>query len=261
MTNRIDTLFQNKKNDVLTVYFPAGFPSIDDTLPILIELEKAGADIIEIGIPFSDPLADGETIQMASQQALENGISLKKLFEQLTEMRKYVTVPVLLMGYLNPVYRYGIEAFCADCNNVGIDGVILPDLPQSEFNEKYRTMFEGYGIKNVPLITPYTPQNRIQEIDKGENGFIYVVASASTTGAKKDISADQVNYFKRIRGLNLQTPTQIGFGIADKQSFQKACNYCNGAIIGSAFVKTLQDNREVAGFNVKEFIESIKSCS
>ncbi|MCL3778824.1 tryptophan synthase subunit alpha [Prolixibacteraceae bacterium JC049] len=257
MDNRIDVLFREKKENVLTIYFPAGFPELNDTLSILVELEKAGADVVEIGIPFSDPLADGETIEMASQKALQNGISLKLLFEQLKEMRKYVSIPVLLMGYLNPVYRYGIEQFCVDCKAVGIDGVILPDLPMREYRKNYQTIFHKNGLKNVPLITPQTPVERIEELDKEEHGFIYVVASSATTGAKSGISKEQEDYFARIKALQLKTPTQIGFGIADSASFNKACEFTSGAIIGSAFVKAIQNGGELA-VNVKNFVEFVK---
>ncbi len=254
--NRIKELFQNKKN-ILSIYFSAGYPNLNDTVPILQSLEEAGADLVEIGIPFSDPLADGPTIQKSGEQALKNGMSLKVLFEQLADVRKKVKMPLILMGYLNTVHKYGIEAFAEKCNEVGVDGVILPDLPFQEYLDVYKETFDKNGISNIFLITPQTPEERIKLIDENTNGFIYMVSSASVTGAKKGISDSQLEYFERVKKLNLQNPALIGFGISDKESFNATCQYAEGAIIGSAFVKLIGDAKNLNA-DIKNYIKSIK---
>lgn len=255
--NRIDQAFIDKKERLLNVYFTAGYPNLEDTLTIAKALDEGGADLIEIGLPFSDPVADGPTIQESSTRALKNGMNLKKLFDQLSDLRKHVNVPVLLMGYVNPVLQYGFEAFCAKCAEVGIDGLILPDLPMYEYEEMYQAVLEKYGLYNVFLITPQTSDERIQKIDELSKGFIYMVSSASTTGAKKGISSDQVSYFQKINGLGLKNKRLIGFGISDNQSFSKACEYADGAIIGSAFIKLLEEDSSAE--NIKNYIHSVKS--
>ncbi|TKG91052.1 tryptophan synthase subunit alpha [Puteibacter caeruleilacunae] len=255
--NRINQLFENKKNNILTVYFTAGFPELNDTLTILKSAEEAGADIVEIGMPFSDPLADGPTIQASGDKALENGMSIAKLFEQLKDMRKEISIPVLLMGYLNPVHRYGWDKFLQQCEYCGIDGLILPDLPIEEYKSDFKDKFEKIGLSNVFLITPQTPNERIRMIDELSTGFIYMVSSASTTGAKSGITEEQEAYFNRIAQMELKSPVQIGFGISDRGSFNRACEFADGAIIGSAFIKAIQKSGSI-DVNVKNFISSIK---
>lgn len=255
--NRIDQAFIDKKKDLLNVYFTAGYPQLKDTLEIAENLEKGGADLIEIGLPFSDPIADGPTIQESSTKALGNGMSLKLLFEQLADLRKKVTVPVLLMGYINPVLQFGFEAFCQKCQKVGIDGLILPDLPMYEYEEMYKDILEQYGLYNVFLITPQTSEERIRKIDGLSKGFIYMVSSASTTGAKTGISTQQIAYFERVKALQLKNKLLIGFGISDHTSFSKACEYADGAIVGSAFIKLLADNSSEE--NIQSYIQSLKN--
>ncbi|MBV6644653.1 MAG: tryptophan synthase subunit alpha [Cyclobacteriaceae bacterium] len=254
--NRIDQAFQDKKQDLLNVYFTAGYPELEDTIRIAKSLDEAGADVIEIGIPFSDPIADGPTIQDSSQKALNNGMTLAILLDQLKDLRSQVTVPVLLMGYLNPIIQFGMEKFCAKCKEVGIDGLILPDLPMHEYIDVYKTLFDKYELHNIFLITPQTSEKRIREIDQYSRGFIYTVSSASTTGARASISEGQEDYFKRIRDMKLKRPIMIGFGISNHDTFQAACQYADGAIIGSAFIKVL-DNDSTA-MSIKKFVTSVK---
>lgn len=254
--NRLTELFQKKGKNLLNIYFTAGYPSLNDTCKILKALDASGADMIEIGMPFSDPLADGPTIQKSSELALENGMTIKLLFEQLKDIRKEVNVPILLMGYLNPVLQYGIEAFCKKCAEVGIDGIILPDLPFDEYNERYKHIFEANNLSNVFLVTPQTSPARLKKIDESTQGFIYVVSTNSTTGNSKSIQ-DASEYFKSIQSANLSNPYMIGFNIHDKETFEFATKYANGAIIGSAFINmlTLSNNIEA---DIKAFIKSIK---
>ncbi|MFT5237974.1 MAG: tryptophan synthase alpha chain [Flavobacteriaceae bacterium] len=232
-----EKLSENKK--LLSIYFTAGYPSINDTIPILESLEKNGVDMVEIGLPFSDPLADGPTIQASSTQALKNGMTTELLFQQLEGIRDTVSIPLILMGYFNPVLQYGVEAFCKKCNEIGIDGLILPDLPLAEYKEHYKSIFEKYGLANVFLITPQTSEERIREIDAASNGFIYMVSSTSTTGAKKGVSSEQERYFNRISSLSLSNPQIVGFGISNATTFSQATAKAKGAIIGSAFIKML----------------------
>ncbi|MEM9340255.1 MAG: tryptophan synthase subunit alpha [Bacteroidota bacterium] len=255
-TNRIDQVFNNKEN-ILNIYFTAGFPKLDDTLRVAKSLEEAGADILEIGIPFSDPLADGPTIQDSSQKALENGMSLRKLFDQLQDLRTSVTIPVLLMGYINPILQFGIKEFCEECGKVGIDGVIVPDLPMHEYQDTYRSYFEENGIHNIFLISPNTSTDRIRLIDENSGGFIYMVSSSSITGAKSTTTEGQVDYYKRVAEMKLKNPRLIGFGISNKETFLTACQYANGAIIGSAFINLL--NQDASDEAITTFIQSIKS--
>ena len=255
--NRIEQLFEEKKERILSVYFSAGYPKLDDTANIMKWLEDAGADLIEVGIPFSDPVADGPTIQESNKIALDNGISLKLIFEQISEIRQTVKIPIILMGYINPVMQYGVEAFCAKCKEVGVDGLILPDLPMQEYIGDYKKLFEAHGLLNIFLITPQTADVRIKEIDKNSKGFIYMVSSASTTGAKTDISHDQVAYFERVKAMNLANPTLIGFGISNKETFNRACANASGAIIGSAFIDVLTDAKNLKA-DIASFIKSVK---
>ena len=254
--NRIDQLFQSKGDRILNVYFTAGYPNLQDTAQVMQGLEKAGADLIEVGIPFSDPIADGPTIQESNGIALDNGMTLKVLFEQLQDIRKAVSVPFVLMGYINPIVQYGIEAFCAKCEEIGVDGLILPDLPMFEYLDTYKPLFDKHGLYNIFLITPQTSEARIREIDDNSNGFIYMVSSASTTGAKSSISTDQEAYFARIKGMNLKNPTLIGFGISNAETFDRACANANGAIIGSAFIKALAGEGALEQ-KIEDFVGSV----
>jgi len=257
LVNRIDQVFQEKGKDLLNVYFTAGYPNLEDTMPVAAALSKHGADFIEIGLPFSDPIADGPTIQESSDIALANGMTLRVLFDQLSDLRREVDVPVLLMGYINPILQFGFEAFCEKCQEVGIDGLILPDLPMYEYLTHYKALLDQHGLYNIFLITPQTSSERIREIDRHSKGFIYMVSSASITGAKSTITETQIAYFERIKGMNLERNTLIGFGISNHDTFQRACNYADGAIIGSAFIKHLKgDNSELG---IKKFIQDIKN--
>lgn len=240
--NRLQQLFKNKKKDILSIYYTAGYPNLNDTLKIAMALEKAGADFMEIGFPYSDPVADGEVIQGSSKQALENGMTLPILFDQLKDLRKHVKIPILLMGYVNVVLQYGVANFCKKCQEVGIDGCIIPDLPMYEYEEIYRECFEQHGISNIFLVTPQTSEERIRKIDQLSNAFIYLLSSAATTGKDLAVSTEARTYFSRIKEMKLNNPVMIGFGISDKQTFEAANEYANGAIIGSAFVKNLDEN-------------------
>jgi len=241
--NRINQLFQNKNKNILSIYYTAGYPNLDDTLTIARALEQAGAEMLEIGFPYSDPVADGPVIQASSKQALDNGMDLKLLFEQLKDLRKYVNIPVLLMGYVNPLLQYGVENFCKACAEVGVDGLIVPDLPMVEYEEFYKDIFQQHGISNVFLITPQTAVERIHKIDELTNGFVYMVSSSATTGKNLSLSQVTEDYFSRVAALELKNPTMIGFGISDQPSFEKACQYASGAIIGTAFVKALESDK------------------
>ena len=253
--NRIDEVFSRKKKGVLNIYFTAGYPKINDTLRIARTLEGAGVDIIEIGIPYSDPIADGPTIQDSSQKALDAGMSLKLLMRQLQDLRKHIKIPVILMGYINPVLQYGFTKFCQDCKEVGIDGVILPDLPMQEYAEMYQVTFEEYGIYNIFLMTPQTSEKRVLQINEASKGFIYMVSSASITGAKQEVSQAQIDYFERIQKMKLSVQRLIGFGISNKETFDNACQYASGAIIGSAFINQL--NKDDSDEAITSFVGSI----
>jgi tryptophan synthase alpha chain len=255
--NRINQLFQDKKNNILSIYFTAGHPALNSTVSILRELEKAGVNMVEVGMPFSDPLADGPVIQESSTVALKNGMSLVTLFEQLANIRNEVKMPLLLMGYINPVLQYGIDKFCQKCSEIGIDGVILPDLPLDEYKEEFKATFDKYNLHFISLITPQTSDERIKMIDSMSNGFIYMVSSASTTGAKSNIAEKQIEYFNRVKAMNLKNPLVIGFGISNHETFARACSYANGAIIGSAFVKLLTDNTDYLQ-KIVPFIKGIR---
>ncbi len=258
MKNRINQLFETKKENILSIYFTAGFPRLNDTVEVIQQLEKNEADLVEIGIPFSDPTADGPTIQHSSEIALKNGMSLKLLFSQLKDIRKSVNIPLILMGYLNPVLQFGVEKFCTSCREAGIDGVILPDLPLEEYEEQFQQHFLKNNLHNILLITPQTPESRIRKIDESSDGFIYMVSSASTTGAGKKADDFNFGYFQRIQKMNLKNPRLIGFGISDHDTFSNACRYASGAIVGSAFVHALQQEKEPARA-VHLFIKSIKN--
>ena len=249
--NRIEKLFSEKKKNILSIFFTAGYPQLEDTENIICELQNSGADMIEIGIPFSDPMADGPTIQQSSHVALENGMTLHKLFEQLKNIREKINIPLILMGYLNPVLHFGIENFCKECRNIGINGLILPDLPLKEYQDEYKNIFKKNGLLNIFMITQQTSESRIRQIDEASRGFIYMVSSSSTTGAAGQISDEQIKYFERIKLLNLENPCLIGFGIHDKSTFESACEFAAGGIIGSAFINELSK-----GENLKQTINN-----
>jgi tryptophan synthase alpha chain len=254
--NRIDKLFREKKGTILSVYFTAGYPRLDSTAGIIGALTEAGADMIEIGMPFSDPVADGPVIQHSSEKALRNGMNLKLLFDQLTEIRHEVKIPLLLMGYLNPVMQFGVENFCRECTRTGIDGVILPDLPPIVYKEEYFSIFNMYNIYNIMLISPQSSVERITAIDKISRGFVYMVSSSSVTGSKGNFSDDQISYFKRVGEMKLRNPVLIGFGISNHETFINAGKFARGGIIGSAFVNILeQDGNDFENINqfMKEF--------
>lgn len=242
--NRINYLFEKKKENILSVYFTAGYPKLEDTLPTLLSLQTNGVDLIEIGIPFSDPMADGIVIQNSSQVALQNGMSIRKLFDQLTAVRAQVNIPLIMMGYLNPVMQFGFENFCRECNRVGVDGMIIPDLPLSDFLAEYKEIALRYHLEFIFLITPETSEERIRLIDSQTNGFIYMVSSAATTGTQTSFD-NKVDYFNRINAMNLKNPRLIGFGISNKSTREMVCKYSSGAIIGSAFIKALEETQDV----------------
>ena len=252
--NRIDQKFQEDKK-LLSIYFSAGHPNLEDTVPILKNLQAAGVDMIEIGLPFSDPLADGPTIQESSTQALRNGMTTNKLFSQLEGIRGHIDIPLVIMGYFNPMMQYGIEKFCQRCEAIGIDGLIIPDLPVDVYHDKYKSLFDQHGLYNMFLITPQTPDERIRYIDRVSNGFIYMVSSAAVTGAQNTFGYTQTSYFKRIANMNLKTPTIVGFGISNAATYTAATNYSKGAIIGSAFIKFL---KEKGVDQIQNFVAEIK---
>lgn len=235
---RIEKLFQNKNKEILSIYFTAGYPKIDDTVSIIETLEKKGIDLIEIGIPFSDPMADGVVIQQSSQMALKNGMTLRKLFSQLSTIRETVKIPLVMMGYLNPILQFGFEDFCKECDKIGIDGMIIPDLPMNDYLQFYKPIAEKYNLNFIFLITPETSEERIRQIDDNTNGFIYMVSSAAITGTQQSFS-HQINYFERIKNMNLKNPRLIGFGVSNKATKEMTFQYASGAIVGSAFIKTL----------------------
>lgn len=257
--NRIKKLFSDKKRNIVSIYFTAGFPQLNDTNIILNALQKHGADLIEIGMPYSDPLADGPVIQHSSMKALQNGMSIKILFDQLNKNWNSPSgatgVPLILMGYLNPVLQYGIEKFCSDAHNAGIDGIILPDLPLHEYETEYKKLFEKYKLDFIFLITPETSEKRIKKIDAISNGFIYAVSSSSITGTDKDMSA-QEKYFQRLKDMKLKNPIMIGFGIKDNKTFSQACKHAAGAIIGTAYIKAIENSNDIEA-DTKKFINSI----
>jgi tryptophan synthase alpha chain len=255
--NRLDQLFEKKRERVLNIYFTAGFPHLEDTGTIIETLQEAGADIIEIGMPYSDPVADGPTIQKSNDIALENGMSIRKLFEQIKDIRNTVSIPLVMMGYINPILQYGIDRFCKQCKETGIDGLIVPDLPLWEYENIYKKSFEENGIYNIFLITPQTSIERIKSFDRISKGFIYAVSSASITGAKSTIGTEQEEYFKKLQSLKLKNPFLIGFGISDNFTFNKACDYANGAIIGSAFIKVLEKEGNIKE-NIVDYIKAVR---
>ena len=242
--NRINMLFDRKKENIFSVYFTAGFPQLDDTVPTLKALQANAVDLVEIGVPFSDPMADGIVIQNSSQQALKNGMSIRKLFSQLTDIRDHIHIPLVMMGYLNPIMQFGFEEFCAECSRVGVDGMIIPDLPMADYLEEYKEIAENYGLEFIFLITPETSDERIRLIDSHTNAFIYMVSSAAVTGTQSSFDT-KVDYFNRINAMNLKNPRLIGFGISNKSTVDMVNKYSSGAIIGSAFIKALETTNDI----------------
>ncbi len=250
----VSKLLEQKSSNVLSIYFTSGFPELNDTTRVIQGLSEAGVDFIEVGLPYSDPLADGPTIQDSSQKALKNGINLDIVFDQLMHIKESNTTPLVLMGYLNQMLKYGEDKFCQKVVECGIDTLILPDLPMVEYENHYQELFDKYGINNVFLITPLTSEERIRKIDSYTKSFIYMVASSSITGAKGEISQQQIDYFERIQSMNLQSNLIVGFGISNHQTFSKACEYGNGAIIGSAFIRFLEQNGVE---KISDFVDSV----
>ena len=255
--NRIDRLFKEKKCGILSVYFTAGYPQFDDTVEVIEALEKQGVDLIEIGVPFSDPMADGPVIQASGARALENGMSVKRLFGQLAAIREKVSIPLVLMGYLNPVIQFGFDNYCAEAVKCGIDGLIIPDLPFTEYMESYKPVAEKYGLHVIMLITPETSEERIRLIDEHTSGFIYMVSTASVTGAKNSFGDQSLAYFRRVNAMKLKNPRLIGFGISNKDTFDAACREASGAIIGSKFISLLGSEKTIGGV-VKKLVEAIR---
>lgn len=252
--NRIDQTFQ-KNEKLLSIYFSAGHPELEDTVPILRALQDSGVDMVEIGLPFSDPLADGPTIQESSTRALRNGMSTEMLFNQLENIRDSIHIPLVLMGYFNPMMQYGIERFCQKCQAIGIDGLIIPDLPIDLYHQRYKVLFDQYNLHNMFLITPQTPEERIRYIDSVSSGFIYMVSSASVTGAQSSFGNTQEAYFRRIAAMQLQTPLVVGFGISNAETFRAATRFSRGAIIGSAFIQFLEKKGVTS---IPDFIKKIR---
>ena len=255
--NRITNLFQTQKDGILSVYFTAGYPNLNDTASILKALQAKGIHMVEVGIPFSDPMADGPVIQEAATQALRNGMSLHLLFEQLKEIRSEVQIPIILMGYLNPIMQYGFEIFCASCVEAGVDGMIIPDLPYADYISDYKEIADRHDLKMIMLITPETSEERIRQIDAHTSGFIYMVSSAATTGAQQDFNEQKQAYFRRINAMNLQNPRLVGFGISNKATFEAAIAHSSGAIIGSKFVQLLKSEATPAEA-VDKLLEALK---
>lgn len=254
---RIEKLFKKRNSNILNIYCTAGYPQFNSTLEVMKALQDSGADIIELGIPYSDPLADGPVIQESSSIALANGMTIKKLFEQIKDLRKNIAIPVLLMGYMNPVLQYGFEKFCTDAAAVGIDGLILPDLPEHEFETEYGGIIKRHGLDFIFLVTPETSEQRIRKLDELSSGFLYAVSSSSTTGSDKNMTNVRA-YLQKLQDLKLKNPVLVGFGIRDKNSFETACAKANGAIIGTAYIKALAGPGNIADIT-RKFLESIKS--
>lgn len=254
---RLQQLFSRKKERLLNIYFTAGFPNLNDTETIVLALEKAGADLIEIGMPYSDPLADGPTIQHSSQVALANGMTLKLLFEQIRSIRRRTQIPLILMGYFNQMMQFGESAFLQTCADAGVDALILPDLPLEEYEKYYKSQFEALKLGAIFLITPQTSEARIRKVSELSRGFVYMVSSDAITGGNREISAQQRAYFQRIADMNLPHPRLIGFGISDQKTFETACQYANGAIIGSAFIRALENSDDVAR-TTADFVAGLK---
>ena len=256
LMNRLQNLFHTKKNNLLSIYYTAGYPELNTTVDIAEALEKAGADFLEIGFPYSDPVADGPTIQHSSETALQNGMTVHVLFEQLKDLRKRVNIPILLMGYVNPILQYGIEKFCKTATEVGVDVIIVPDLPMYEYEALYSQYFLDNNLSNIFLVTPQTSEDRIRKIDELSNSFIYLLSSSSITGGSLNVSTNIEDYYKRIKAMELNNPAIIGFGISNNSTFTKACEYASGAIVGSAFVKLLAEDNYLE--KIPAFVKGIR---
>lgn len=253
--SRLKDLFQHKQQNVLNVYCTAGYPTLESTIEVMQALQDNGADLIELGMPYSDPLADGPVIQASSSIALANGMTIEKLFGQLKGFRHKITVPVVLMGYMNPVLQFGFEKFCQYAADCPVDGIILPDLPEYEFENEYREILQRYGLDFIFLVTPETSEERVRKLDSLSSGFLYAVSSSTTTGGNTDF--DEVEqYLQRLQSYQLNNPVLVGFGIKDKKTFESACKYANGAIIGSAYIKALEGANDMEG-TTKQFLDSI----
>ncbi len=255
--NRINRLLGKKKKNILSVYFTAGFPELADTVEIITELDKAGVDLVEIGIPFSDPVADGPVIQRSSEKALKNGMSLNILFSQLKSIRDKTDIPLILMGYFNPIYRFGVERFIDKCRETGIDGTIIPDLPVEEYRLNYDSFFSENEINNIFLVTPQSSDHRIRYLDSISKGFLYVVSTAATTGSKKEFDPTHLDYFRRLKDMDLKSARLTGFGISNSVTFRQACEYSNGAIIGSAFINILEEEGNLS-VKINKFTEMFR---
>jgi tryptophan synthase alpha chain len=253
--NRLEELFQRKKNNVLNMYCTAGFPRFESTLQVMKALQDNGADIIELGMPYSDPLADGPVIQASGSKALQNGMTIERLFAQLQDCRKEIYIPIILMGYMNPVLQYGFERFCQHAAAIPIDGLILPDLPEHEFETEYANIIHRYGLDFIFLVTPETSEERIRKLDALSTGFLYAVSSSSTTGKKQDFTEVE-KYLQRLQSMNLKNPVLVGFGVKDKENFESACKYANGAIIATAYIKAIENATDIEQ-GTKEFLQSI----
>jgi tryptophan synthase alpha chain len=253
--SRIKELFEKKEHNILNVYCTTGYPQLNSTRDVMKALQDNGADLIELGVPYSDPLADGPVIQASGSKAIQNGMTVSKLFEQLKDFRKEIYVPIVLMGYINQVFQYGFERFCAEAEKLGIDGLIFPDLPMYEYENEYKEIIKKYNLDFIFLVTPETSEERIKKLDSLSSGFLYAVSSSSTTGNEKDFSTTE-NYLKKLQGLNLKNPVLVGFGIKDKETFSTACKYANGAIIGTAYIKALENTNNVKEAT-KQFLDKI----
>jgi tryptophan synthase alpha chain len=253
--SRIKDLFERKKKRILNMYCTAGYPQLNSTVEVMKSLQNSGADLIELGMPYSDPLADGPVIQASGMKALQNGMTISKLFDQLEGFRKEINVPVILMGYLNPLLQYGFEKFCSKAAEVGVDGLIIPDIPVYEYENEYKPIIEKYGLDFIFLVTPETSEERISKIDSLSSGFVYAVSSSSITGSDKDFSPVEA-YLERLSNMRLKNPILVGFGIKDRQTFDTACKYANGAIIGSAYIKALENGGNIQQ-TTKSFIDSV----
>ncbi len=258
MKNRITELFEKKKKNILNIFYTAGFPGLNDTKRIAESLQASGADMIEIGIPFSDPIADGPTIQESNKIALDQGMNVALLIDQVRALRSTVSIPVVLMGYLNPVMQYGMDNFMRDAVDAGVDGLILPDLPLDEYVNNHKSLAESLNLSFSFLISPTTSEKRIRKIDSISSGFIYAVSSSSTTGAKREFSEEQISYFKKLQSFGLKNPFLIGFGVSSHQTYLQACNYAAGAIVGSSFITALKESNDLSS-DIKSFVQKIKS--
>lgn len=256
MENRINNLLKTKDN-ILSIYFTAGYPGLNDTVSIIKQLERDGADMLEIGVPFSDPVADGPIIQQSNTVAIENGMTVKLLFEQLKDIRKEVSLPLIMMSSLNPILQYGFEKFCLKCKEIDVDGLIIPDLPVEEYIENYKSIVEANALRNIILVTPASTDGRIQKVDENTDGFIYMVSSSATTGMNNNFTSDFESFANRLSKMKLKNPLITGFGIKDKKSFDQVCKFSKGGIIGSAFVKAVAETSEVSE-NIKKFMNQFK---